>query len=271
MKILLLASLFLMSLSTSAQTVVDQAIIITKTTTEMAEDAQMAAPPASGGGEQRVMMFGGGGDDETKTTTWLKKDKIKVLIENSMMRNTIIRDKTTKKTITIMELMGQRRGFYSTEEDEAEMKRKMDSLTGATGKKNNITTIDVEYKDDSKKIAGYSCKKALIKKTDETGKVDTVEVWYTPEVKMAEGFLHGSLKMFGSGNTISGLDKINGFPMQYQSKTRRGTTTVEVTKIDTKKDIEDKVFDVPKDIEIKPMKEMMGGNGGMRFEMRMQR
>jgi hypothetical protein len=44
---------------------------------------------------------------------------------------------------------------------------------------------------------------------------------------------------------------------------------VEVTKIDLQKDIADKEFDIPKDFEVKPMKDMQnmfGGQGG--FQMR---
>jgi len=62
--------------------------------------------------------------------------------------------------------------------------------------------------------------------------------------------------------------------MGYELKMRRNRKMeVEVTKIDIKKDITEKDFEIPKDIEIKPMKEMqsMFGNqrgGGM---MRMNR
>ena len=68
----------------------------------------------------------------------------------------------------------------------------------------------------------------------------------------------GGMQGFGNmAPALSGLDKINGFVMRYEMNMRRNRKMeVEVTKIDLKKEIEDKEFLVPKDFEVKPMKEM---------------
>jgi len=64
------------------------------------------------------------------------------------------------------------------------------------------------------------------------------------------------------------LDKIDGFLMRYEMKMRRGRRMeVEVTKVDLDAKIDDKEFEVPNDVEIKPMREMQnmfGGNGMQR-------
>ncbi|MEO6254849.1 MAG: hypothetical protein ABIO79_16180, partial [Ferruginibacter sp.] len=59
-----------------------------------------------------------------------------------------------------------------------------------------------------------------------------------------------------------------GFPMEYQRNMRGGRKmTVQVTKLVIDKDIADKEFEIPKDIEIKPMKDMQNG-GGPGFQIR---
>ena len=61
--------------------------------------------------------------------------------------------------------------------------------------------------------------------------------------------------------------------MQYEMSMRRGRRmVVEVTKIDLKKEVTEKDFEIPKDFDVKPVKEfqgmmqgMMQGGGGMQF------
>jgi hypothetical protein len=53
--------------------------------------------------------------------------------------------------------------------------------------------------------------------------------------------------------------------MQYEMKMRRGRKmVVEVTKVDLNKEVTEKDFEIPKDFDVKPMKEfqsMMQGSG----------
>ena len=67
--------------------------------------------------------------------------------------------------------------------------------------------------------------------------------------------------------TLNGLEKLDGFVIRYEMNMRRNRRMeVEVTKIVLDKEIDSKEFDIPKDIEMKPMKEMGnmfgGGRGG---------
>jgi hypothetical protein len=67
--------------------------------------------------------------------------------------------------------------------------------------------------------------------------------------------------------TLNGIEKLDGFVMRYEMNMRRNRRMeVEVTKIELNKNIDNKEFDIPKDIELKPMKEMSnmfgGGRGG---------
>lgn len=137
---------------------------------------------------------------------------------------------------------------------------------------NSAPVFNIVYVDKSKKVSGYSCKKALIIGTRSNGRSDTTEVWYCPDFKIQNlPSTGGSLGGFGGFNVTSGdsgFEDLAGFPMYYERTMNRGRKmTVEVTKIVIEKEIEDKEFEIPMDIEIKPMKEMQNG-GGPGFRMR---
>ena len=257
---------------------ITQATIATKTTITSPEgDEQASGNFSSDHGEQiRVMRMGG--DGETKTATSVKNDLVKTFSESEMGRTTVIRNNSKKITTTIMEMMGKKTGFYATDEDQAEMAKRMDSMmqgrgqNAGLGRSTTPPVYTIEYKDDSKKISGYACKKALIIGTRTNGKSDTTAVWYCPDFKIQNlSNTGGSMGGFGAMTTAagpSGFENLNGFPLQYERKMGRGRTmTVQVTKLIIDKDIADKEFEIPKDIEVKPMKDMQSG-GGPGFQIR---
>ena len=257
--------------------VLNQAMITTKTTIVAPEgDEQIQTTTSADGGEIRVIRFGG--DGETKTTTWLKNDMVKTFTESEMVRSTVIRDNSKKLTTTIMEIMGKKSGFYATDEDQAEMRKRMDSMMQARGgqnasfaSSNTPAAYSVVYVDENKKISGYACKKALIIATS-SNRSDTTRVWYCPDFKLQHlPGTGGPATGFGGFNTTSGptgMELLNGFPMQDERIINRGRRmTVEVTKLVIDKDVADKEFEIPKDIEVKPIKDMQGG-GGPGFQIR---
>lgn len=275
--------LFLMaaSFAAHAQTkVLTQAIITTKTTIVSPEgdDANVPPPPPGADGEQRV-TFRFGGDGETKTVTTLKGDLIKTFSESEMGRTTIIRDNANKKTTTLMEMMGNKTGFYSTDEEQEQMRKRMDSMMQSRPQGANnfggggTSTSTITYLDETKKIAGQQCKKALLITTRQNGKKDTSTVWYCPDFKLKGLASTGGVSGFGAftrTNTLGGLSELAGFPMQFEMKMNRGRTmTVEITKIVIDKDIADKEFEIPKDFVVKSMKDMQNGFGGGGFQIRM--
>jgi hypothetical protein len=258
--------------SFAQQKTISQATITTKTTivSPDGDDAIPAPPPPPGadGGEVRVVRFGG--DGETKSVTYLKNNLVKTVIDNEMNITTTIRDNDKKVTTTLMQMNGSTTGTYATDEDQENMRKQMDSLLQSRGANNNFNqnttppTYEVSYIDESKKIAGINCKKALVVTTRKT-KVDSNYVWYAPDFKLQGILATGGMSGFGMGGRLTqlgGLDKIIGFPMQYEMSLNRGRKmTVEVTKIDFEKEVKDKEFTIPKDVEVKAMKDMQ--NGGM--------
>lgn len=260
--------------------VLNQALITTKTTI-VAPETDEAPPPnmTSENGEQiRIMRFGGEG--ETKTTTWLKNDLVKTFSESEMGRTTVIRDNSKKMTTTIMEMMGRKNGFYATDDDQAEMRKRMDSLMQSRGGQNasfgggsnTPAAYSVVYIDENKKLSGYACKKALIIAA-RSNRTDTTTVWYCPDFKLQNlPSTGGPAAGFGGFNTTSGptgMELLNGFPMQYERNMPRGRhMTVEVSKLVIDKDVADKEFEIPKDIQVKPMKDMQNGGGpGMQIRI----
>ncbi len=256
-----------------------QAMITTKTTIVATDtdDAPAQTITNTDGGEMRVMRFGG--DGETKTTTWLKNDLTKTFSESEMGRTTVIRDNLKKITTTIMEIMGRKNGFYATDEDQAAMRKRMDSMMQSRGTQNvsfgggsnTPATYTVVYVDENKKVSGYACKKALIIAA-RSNRSDTTTVWYCPEFKLqnlpSTGGAAGGFGGFNMTAGANGMELLNGFPMQYERNMNRGRhMTVEVIKLVIDKDVADKEFEIPKDIEIKAAKDMQGG-GGPGFQIR---
>ncbi len=282
MKQILFFALVACSVTAVAQPkIYSQAIINTTTNVIAPEDEDVTNIQGQGGGGG---MFRNFGDGETKSVTQVKNDMVKTVIKSDMGRSTIIRNNATKLTTTLIEMMGNKTGFFATDEEQAEMRKSMDSMMQARSKDSAATqrrpqetpTVEVSYTEETKKIAGYNCKKAYLVTTRLLGLVkDTAIVWYSPEFKVKNissvggGF---SMAMGGAATTTNSMEKIDGFVMGYETKMRRNRTMiVEVTKVDLTKEIADKEFEIPKDFEVKPMKEMrnmMGGGQGNQFQIR---
>jgi len=156
----------MVTVSFAQPTVIKQAVV--QTTTNIIapeeEDVQNIQSPQQGGMNFRNMM-----DGEFKFTTYLKNDMVKTVIKSDMGRSTIIRDNAKKLTTTLLEMMGNKTGFYMTDEDQANMAKRRDSMMKARRQKDSSAevrtvplepTIEVSYTEETKKIAGYVCKKA---------------------------------------------------------------------------------------------------------------
>jgi hypothetical protein len=280
MKRIITILLLVASLGVYAQPrLLTQAIVTTKTTivTPESDEAQAGNFTSESGERVRVMRFGG--DGETKTTTWLKADLVKTYSESEMAVSTSIRDNSKKITTTIVEAMGRKSGFYVTDEEQEEMRKRVDSMMSSRMQANTINinrtppSYSLVYVDENKKIAGYDCKKALMVGTLASGKSDTTLIWYCPDFKLKgvanTGGAGGGFGGFSQATGINGMEDLAGFPLQYERNTRNGgKMTVQVTKLVIDKEIADKEFEVPKDIEIKPMKDMQNsGQGNFQFRM----
>ena len=285
-KMLLIAAVFSGGNLMAQPKLVSQAIVNTTTTIIAPDEEDVSNIQTQGEGGGR-MMFRNFGDGETKSVTYLKNDLVKTVMKSDMGRTTTIRDNAKKLTTTLIEMMGTKTGYYATDEEAANMRKRVDSMMQATrnaGDSSRTMRVvrpdnsqtEIVYTEETKKIAGYVCKKAWIVNTRILGIKDSSVVWYTPEIKLnnisSTGGLSGFGNMMGASGSANAFSKIDGFVMRYENKMGRGRQMiVEVTKIDLGKELADKEFEIPKDFDVKPMQEMqqmMQGGGGQRIMFR---
>jgi GLPGLI family protein len=269
MRLLFILSSVLASQAAFAQPkIISQAII--NTTTNIIAPEEEEQNNQGGGMNFRNFM-----DGEIKFTTYLKNDKVKTQIKSEVIKAMIFRDNTAKMTTTVFEMMGAKNGFYVSDSEQVAIKDSMNSIRkqkDSSFTERKEPEVEISYTNEIKKIAGYQCKKAYVISTRLPGVKDTATIWYAPDIKFQSFSSTGGFSGFGNmmGGSLGGLDKIDGFVMRYEMNMRRNRRMeVEVTKIDTSKEIADKEFDIPKDVEIKPIKEMgnlFGGRGGFQMQ-----
>ena len=272
----------------SQQKTMDRAIVKSKTEITFPENNNRGGGDAGddqGGGRPTGM--------ESKNTVYYKGDLVKTYSQSDFGNNTVIIDKKNKKTTTLIEAMGRKSGFYSTEEDEKTMRdnmqKRMDSIRQARGSADSPriprqSDVQLINTDETKKIAGYTCKKAILKTTSRQGEVNETTVWYTPDLAMPPNYpalgvgtgggggFARSMRGGGNGGAggrggfggITGVEKINGFIMGYEITRPNGfKMQTEVTSIEVNPDIDDKIFEIPKGYDLKPMSEMQNQMGRM--------
>lgn len=271
-EIFILPLIFVGSSVLAQQRIVNQAIIRAKSEITFPENR---GGGGAGDGDRAINLPS---NAEGKIMVFLKDDMSKVSTQSDFANTITIVDGKNKKTTSLTESMGRKFGYYSTEEDRKEMRDRMDSLrkvrqdslkkAGAEESQNNMFSggnkEEIVYSEETKKIAGYNCKKAIIKSTNRQGVVSETPVWYCPDFKLAQqiSLAGGGGGMFSFGGLRS-LDKINGFPMAYEISRPNGfKMTVEVTKVELDAKIDDKEFDIPSGYDIKPMKDMRGPGSG---------
>jgi hypothetical protein len=271
-----------LTLQATAHRVVDKAVI--------KMNCLITFPENWGGGGP-----GGGGDDngqrmmprdvETAMTVYFKGDQTKIESVTDFGKNLTFVDRKEKKTTTLMEMMGRKMGFISTDADAENMQRRMDSSRNA--RRDSLEKLglrfadsgpEIVYTEEKKKIAGMECKKAIIKTKGRQGEVTETAVWYSPEFKMGSGFaVGGSSNSKGGGMmrggmsmmSVQGMEKLNGFPMEYETTRQNGMKiSMVVTKVQLDAELDDKTFEIPKGYVIKPMSEMGGQREGMRMLFR---
>ncbi|MFI5219900.1 MAG: DUF4412 domain-containing protein [Bacteroidia bacterium] len=144
----------------------------------------------------------------------------------------MIFDGKEKTSTTLMDMMGSKTATKMTEQDMKEEKEKK-----------GIKDPQVKLTDETKTIAGYVCKKAVI--TTEDGSFD---VFYTNDIENKSQW----------EERYKGL---NGFLMEYQMK--QGPMTMKmVAKSVGKEKVDEKIFEIPADYKMmtkEEMKKMYGG------------
>ncbi|MBM3442672.1 MAG: hypothetical protein FJX89_08245 [Bacteroidetes bacterium] len=282
----------LLSLSTSTAIaqprMVEKAIIRFKTEVTFPENFGNNTNGPEGGGQ---MMMGGG--MEASSTLYVSGMRSKMESNTDFGNNIVITDKTSGRTTNLTETMGRKTGFFSTPEDEQVMRARMDSMRNARRNEGRDARRDslqragfsfgaparpeIEYTEETKKIAGLTCRKAIIRTRGQRGQPNESIIWYSPDFKMPEGLgFPGGESGFGGGGRsgmmsligIPGLNELPGFPMEFQVERGNGFKThTMVTKVQLDASIDPKTFEIPKGFDIKPMSEMQNERGMMMMRM----
>lgn len=157
----------------------------------------------------------------------------KTRIEQNTMggSNITIMDSETGKGYMVMNAMGQKAAY---------------ELESGVEKKDTSKLPTVTYKDETKEIAGYKCKKAELKYD---GEEEAMTIWYTEEITDVYN------------QQYSGMG-IKGSVLEYTVAANGMVMTMTVSDIKKEKVSDDK-FSVPEGYEIKPYSELMKlGQGG---------
>jgi GLPGLI family protein len=280
-KVTIVSTLLIFCFNSFAQIkVVENAIIKVKTEMTFPENFNpgRGSAPGDGGG------FSMPRDMETNSTMYYTPNYMKVESTSDFGNNIVITDRVNKKTTTLIEAMGRKTGFFSSDAEDQASKAKMDSLRNlrrdslmALGITFKESKPEITYVDETRKIAGYNCKKAIIKSKGQNGEINESVVWYNPDFKIsATSTAAGNTQGFGGGRGrmmmggIQGLEQIEGFPMEYEITRNNGFTIhMTVLKVQTDVAIDEKTFEIPKGYDLKPMSNLQGGNGeGMRMIFR---
>ena len=197
------AALILISLGAASQPrVVSKAVIRFKTEVTFPENFGNNFGGGEGGGGGQMMMMSGG--MEASSTLTVSGDMSKVESVSDFGNNIVITDHKSRRTTTLTEAMGRKIGFYSTPEDEKIMRARMDSMRNARrddpardARRDSLQRAgfnfgqpsrpEIEYKTETRKIAGLECRKAVIRTKNQRGDVTENIVWYAPDFRMPEG------------------------------------------------------------------------------------
>jgi len=175
----------------------------------------------------------------TEMTLKLTPEKQSMSMNFGMMEQKTISDVATQESNSMMNVMGQKLVIKVTAAQMQEQRLTQGETTG------------VKLSDETKTIAGFLCKKAVITKKVKDGADVTMEVYYTDDIDVSK---------FKFSNAIP---ELTGFPMEYTMKS--GPMAFKMVARSVKKEnIAASEFVVPADykqVTTEQLKTMFGGGG----------
>ncbi|TVR41419.1 MAG: DUF4412 domain-containing protein [Cryomorphaceae bacterium] len=172
----------------------------------------------------------------SQSITTMKGEMTKLEQPLSMgMKQTTIMDNAAETGVMLMDMMGQKMAVVLDQESRKEMRGEDD-------------VPDFEYVNETKNIAGYDCKKAIMR-VEEDGQEIVLEIYYTD-------------KLTSSKN--SSLPGLKGFPLKYSTSTGQFIMTLEAESVEKRKVSEDE-FSIPDGythMDFNEFQKTMGAMGG---------
>ncbi len=160
-----------------------------------------------------------------EATTYVKDEKTRVEQSTMGVVSVNVTDSKNKTGFLLMDQFGEKSAYEMTEND---MKR---------SQTNPIENFDVNYTNETKEIAGFTCTKVEIKDKKDG---NVVNVWITKNIK-------------AKSQTYTFID---GFPLEYTVKANSMTITMKTKSIDKAK-VSDDYFKIPNEYTKKPYKELL--------------
>jgi GLPGLI family protein len=167
----------------------------------------------------------------------IKGDKSRTEISMGMGTTVAIFDGEANTGVTLIDMMGQKFAMKISPDDvEKELNEQGD--------------VEINVTAETKEIAGYTCKKAIVTVTDDKDKTE-MEVYFTNELGTG-GFNY---------NNNPAFKDIEGVMLEYTLKEEKMTMTLTAVSVDKKK-VADSEFEIPegyKEISESDLKNMFGG------------
>jgi hypothetical protein len=168
-----------------------------------------------------------------KLTMYFKGQNTRSEMPSSMGNTITISNETKKEYYVLMDMMGSKTAIKQTT---ADIKKLQDEQ--------QVKDLKVVTSNDTKTIAGYTCKKAIITFTT-NGQKEQIDCYYTEE-----------LPAITARKDISpGFDQIKGFMMEYAMNTNGIKMKITATKVRAEK-VDDKLFTLPEGYTITTIDEL---------------
>ena len=169
-------------------------------------------------------------------TVSIKGDKSRTDMQMSGMNTVEITDYAAKTKVALLNMMGQK---YAIKQTAEEIEKEISKSPKPT----------VELMQETKTIAGYNCKKAVVTVNDD-GEVSTFEVFYTGEL---------GPKMANFDNPL--YKDIDGVLLEFTIQNREMNMKFTATSVE-KKSLSSKDFEIPSDYTLTTQEELKSKFGG---------
>jgi GLPGLI family protein len=170
-----------------------------------------------------------------ETVSYFKGGKSRMEMNMSMgMKNATITDAKTGEAVVLMDMMGQKYALTGAGDDPESKKASEEAKVTVTK--------------ETKKIAGYTCTKAIIEVPSKDKGVQSMEAWFTKDLKFVKGYAKGP------------LGKLDGLILQY-SILQNGMEMILTAREVVKESVSDDKFAVPADYTKMTQEEFMKAMG----------
>jgi len=175
-----------------------------------------------------------------EATAYFKGSKSRMEMSMMMgMKNVTITDGATNKSITLMDLMGSKYAIDNSTDKNTEESKKL------------YESAKVEITSEKKKIAGYSCTKAIVEFPSQTnkGQTEKIEMWFTKELSLNKSYASGP------------MSKIDGSVLEFNINQGAFVMNLSAKEV-VKQDVAKELFIVPSDYKIMTADELKKALGG---------